>query len=162
MKSIEITATEGIQSIPESDPRYSQIMEILEPKGMNRGDTYYATLGNGQQTVRTFWDSPTDNSAIEFGNHWSTPEKERRMAAILQAHLQLAHIAEEIGESKEGEERWVCVVSERDPYRHIPYNTDFCSRKIGHQFSTKEKCELYIKRSIAEGWLEVLHPLIKK
>ena len=165
MNSIKIFKSENVcescQRIDESDPRYAQIMEIAfpeEPRKMKDGDKYYATNWDGGRKEIEFHDDVSDDRAIEFGNYWSTPKKENRMAAIIQAHLQLAHIAEEIGESKKGEERWTYAIDHVGKF--VVWRQESCVRSFECEFPTREKCELFIK--LGQKWLEVLHPIVKR
>ncbi len=148
--------SESYEATPE---QVEKIREMFIQPAWKFGYSCFNTASDGSQIEGRYNGCDTDMARILFGNAWRTSEQERKMAARIQAHLQLAQIALEIGESKEWEELYTYGF-ERPTNEFKAFNITDGIRHQAHEFPTREKCDLFIKRG--QKWLEVLHPIIKK
>ncbi len=145
-----------------SDEQQKQIEAILSKDDVKvwtpDADYPYHTIYADGSVNQTTWDNDsTDRMRLAFGNCWRTEEPAKAHAERLRAFNHLWQIAEAIGRSKNGDNRWTTAWYIDGKIFAIE-NTNKAPRRDDFDFPTYEACERFIKTG--QQWLDILYPKV--
>ncbi len=127
-------------------------VRVWEPK-LNQ--PYFTIFGSGAVERAVWYNEILERDRLAFGNCWRTEELAKAHSERLRVFNHLWQIAEAIGRSKPGEERWTFDwKSDEWQTREISQ----VSRHSDFEFPTYEACERFIKTG--QQWLDILYPKV--